>query len=473
MSFLKRLVKRCLFVLIISILVAIETTAPILAARDSFTEQDAQRYNIYFLDKNKKKTTQASCSATSSTDTGDNNSGVNSKVTFKYGNGPRLKAQTADGKDIQPGDNITMEDWAKLMLKFIAFGTGTKESDVVTDEKVLALVAWQAQEGGSTVTVGAYNGLNVAKDPKTQRDLNPTYNHTYGDGNQHPAFKTLEEGVESNVRFIEKYHYSYILNMLLNPKLTADDFVNNIDNKTQGGLTGQASWAAGGYKSALKSVLNGYKSNPASKQRAFSAPLVGAKSRQWLQSVGVADGGIKALDISATKGGCGGGSLRFPLDVTKADFTSNNAGCIDDDAKTICKAGHPYTAYDLMIPEGTQVIAATDGTVTSAKVGGCGHGFGKAFTVQVYNKSEDRVYFYQHMKDDSGQVTKGQEIKAGDPIGKVGGAEADCNTAPHLHIDASQGSVRGACSRLSCPEETKKKFIDIGKELYTAYTNLK
>jgi hypothetical protein len=413
---------------------------------------------------------------------GVNGPDVNPLVRFKYGSGPRLKTALPNGA------NVTREDWAKLFLKFIAVGAGKPETEVITDEKVLAVVGWQMAEGGSTATPGSYNGLNVAKDAaKYQADLNPVYNHVYADGNQHPAFKSVEEGVESNVRFVEKDHYSRLHEMLLNPLMnddtpfTADKFVENFDNLTYNGATVQSRWAAGGYLTLFKDTVAGLRGS--NKQERYDEPMLGPEAKAALKDMGVTpDEKVTPLDINSVSAGgsvnCSGGqavrvgNLVFPLRVTKSALESSLGSCLDKTGSKICIAGHNYTAYDLFSPEGTEVVAATDGKVVSAKISNCGHGFGSALSVQVFNEQENRTYFYQHMSDTSGKVSKDQTIKAGDSIGTVGGEEADCKTSPHLHFDAVTGDSRPACSRLSCSAENKKLFIDIGAELYTAYTGL-
>jgi hypothetical protein len=164
--------------------------------------------------------------------------------------------------------------------------------------------------------------------------------------------------------------------------------------------------------------------------------------------------------------------LTWPLLRNKADTKASLGSCINDAAQSICFAGHPYKAHDLFAPQGTQVVAAAAGTVIKAGVGGCGHGFNKAFTVQVYDQSANTTYFYQHMDPSAGGVKTGTVLKAGDPIGKVGPSSAACNTQTHLHIDAVAGRGRPACSRLSCSAATKAKFLDISKALYKGYAVL-
>lgn len=244
--------------------------------------------------------------STSSSEVATGTLGINGtnypNVLFKYGSGPRLST------GLKAGANVTLEDAAKLLLKFVATGAGKNEADVITDEKVLAVVGWMVIEGGSIVTVGSYNTLNNAKDPILD-DLEPIYNHVYADGNQHPAFKTLEQGIESNVRFIEKAHYSRLQDMLLDPTMTADKFVENFDNKTYNGASGQKSWAAGGYLTLFKDIVDGMQANEASRQRNYSTPILGDSAKNTLREQGITpDDTTTPLDINATTTGFSGNS---------------------------------------------------------------------------------------------------------------------------------------------------------------------
>lgn len=124
--------------------------------------------------------------------------------------------------------------------------------------------------------------------------------------------------------------------------------------------------------------------------------------------------------------------------------------------------GHPYTAYDIYAPADTKVIAFTDGVVTNVTNGSMGK------SVSVYNQKTGLVVFYTHM---SKTLTKeGDNLQPGDQIGIL----ASVKDYPeikidHLHIDASKGRYRVACSRSGCSSSNKDLFIDIGPDLYQAY----
>lgn len=161
--------------------------------------------------------------------------------------------------------------------------------------------------------------------------------------------------------------------------------------------------------------------------------------------------------------------LAWPLIQSKAQAESNLGGCLNRVSQTICQAGHPYDAHDLFAPQGTQVVAAAKGEVISARTGSCGYGFGSAFTVQTYDSASNITYFYQHMDPNAGAVRVGMTVNPGDPIGRVGSTTAACNTPSHLHIDATSGRGRPACSRRSCTDEARARFLDISGALYKGY----
>lgn len=208
---------------------------------------------------------------------------------------------------------------------------------------------------------------------------------------------------------------------------------------------------------------------------------------KWLQNLGSgapattpattpASANTTPAPVSSACGDAGGsgatdaivGGTRWPLVESKAQVKSTLGKCYDEALKKICMAGHPYKAHDLFAPQGTQVVAFSKGEVISSKTGTCGHGFGDAFTVQVFDSESNTTYFYQHMDPGAKGVAKGAIVKPGDPIGKVGPTGAACNTATHLHIDASTGRGRVGCSRLSCSAENQAKFKDISSQLFLA-----
>lgn len=91
-----------------------------------------------------------------------------------------------------------------------------------------------------------------------------------------------------------------------------------------------------------------------------------------------------------------------------------------------------HTGIDLVVPTGTQVVAAIDGVVTDAGESGA---YGNAITI----KSADGIKtMYAHLN--KVLVKKGQAVTAGQLIGKSG---ATGNvTGPHLHLEVIKNGVQ-------------------------------
>lgn len=149
--------------------------------------------------------------------------------------------------------------------------------------------------------------------------------------------------------------------------------------------------------------------------------------------------------------------VAFPLKGSRSVVT--NPGMFRNN--TSDRGAHPYIAYDILTPSGTEVVAFASGKVTYTSSDRCG---GKFLT--IWNDQAGLGVTYMHLSD---HITNGTEVKAGDHVGTVGSAAAGCGTA-HLHIDASTDKVRQACSRLSC--SIQDHFKDIGKDLYNTYQAL-
>ena len=92
--------------------------------------------------------------------------------------------------------------------------------------------------------------------------------------------------------------------------------------------------------------------------------------------------------------------------------------------------GRVHDAIDIMAPAGTPVIAAAPGTVEKLFFSQGGGG------ITAYVRSPDGrwTYYYAHLQDYAPSLKEGEEIKRGDPIGRVG-STGDANpAAPHLHF---------------------------------------
>jgi murein DD-endopeptidase MepM/ murein hydrolase activator NlpD len=89
-----------------------------------------------------------------------------------------------------------------------------------------------------------------------------------------------------------------------------------------------------------------------------------------------------------------------------------------------------HTGQDISASSGTPIRAAADGTVLIASVRG---GYGNA-TVIDHGSSLSTLYGHQSEL----LVTEGQQVTAGDVIGRVG--STGMSTGPHLHFETR---VRG------------------------------
>ncbi|WP_245819551.1 peptidoglycan DD-metalloendopeptidase family protein [Rhodococcoides yunnanense] len=103
---------------------------------------------------------------------------------------------------------------------------------------------------------------------------------------------------------------------------------------------------------------------------------------------------------------------------------------------------HPVTGaqeghqgQDYSAPIGTPIYAATDGTVVKA---GPADGFGNWIIIDSVVDGQSVSTVYGHMNDDGIDVSEGQTVAAGDPIGVVGNAGQ--STGPHLHFEVWPGT---------------------------------
>ena len=92
-------------------------------------------------------------------------------------------------------------------------------------------------------------------------------------------------------------------------------------------------------------------------------------------------------------------------------------------------AGRRHDAIDIMAPEGTPVIATTDGKVEklfNSVRGGR--------TIYVRSPDQKWTYYYAHLQDYAPGLHEGQDVKRGQVIGKVGHTGDASAEGPHLHM---------------------------------------
>ncbi len=95
---------------------------------------------------------------------------------------------------------------------------------------------------------------------------------------------------------------------------------------------------------------------------------------------------------------------------------------------------HPTNAVDLAAPMGSKIYAADKGKVTKVLGSGWGGGYGKHV---VITHNDGTITLYAHLS--SIGVKKGQKVKKGQAIGRVGSTGR--STGPHLHFEI-RGDIR-------------------------------
>ena len=114
-------------------------------------------------------------------------------------------------------------------------------------------------------------------------------------------------------------------------------------------------------------------------------------------------------------------SLRFPVLGKDGRAVSSGFGAERDGGR---RAHH---GIDILAPQGTPVLSAGDGVVSSVAVTDIG---GKV--VWVWDPARGLSLYYAHL--DSQGVSPGTRVRAGDALGTVGNTGNARTTVPHLHF---------------------------------------
>lgn len=157
--------------------------------------------------------------------------------------------------------------------------------------------------------------------------------------------------------------------------------------------------------------------------QAFSATSSGGGTGN---GAGAASGGDSALvpRIAAPQQGLAlapRGSMRIPVAGVKPSALV--------DTFTAPRGERQHNAIDIIVPQGSAVVAAADGTVEKLFVSQDGGN-----TIYVRSPDGTRMYYYAHLLGYQPGLTEGTFVRAGQPIGTVG-ATGNANPAvPHLHF---------------------------------------
>jgi murein DD-endopeptidase MepM/ murein hydrolase activator NlpD len=96
--------------------------------------------------------------------------------------------------------------------------------------------------------------------------------------------------------------------------------------------------------------------------------------------------------------------------------------------------GRLHHAIDIMAPEGTPVIAASDGTIEKLFFSKGGGG------ITIYERSPDQkwMFYYAHLSSYAPGLAEGQQVKRGQVIARVGHTGDAAAEGPHLHMAINQ-----------------------------------
>lgn len=176
---------------------------------------------------------------------------------------------------------------------------------------------------------------------------------------------------------------------------------------------------------------------------------------------GAPQAGANGICNGAANLGYAGANV-FPLRTNKGSIQNRNIF----NNNTTNTAEHPYTAYDILVPTGTEVVAFAAGRVTNIGEDVCG-----GRLIGIYDEANNVVVSYLHLSKTAPHVQVGDVVQPGQRVGEIGTTAEGC-TVPHLHIDVASGDSRPGCRRGNCPTANASKFIDIGPQLFQGFQAL-
>lgn len=158
------------------------------------------------------------------------------------------------------------------------------------------------------------------------------------------------------------------------------------------------------------------------------------------------DGGSEEGFATGENGGVGEDGWAYPTDKTKTSVSSGFG----------MRGGTRHNGTDLAGPLDTAIYAARDGTVVDA---GPADGFGNWIVIRHEYNGRRYDTVYGHMATSGVLVKKGQEVKAGDHIGKIGNEGQ--STGPHLHFEVWDGGYKNIGGGTGEPVDPQQ-YLDKG-----------
>jgi murein DD-endopeptidase MepM/ murein hydrolase activator NlpD len=386
-----------------------------------------------------------------------------------------------------------LEQFAIEVIKNVATKMNQPNpEDFVTEEHVVALIAFMVGEGGDINNRNLYNPLNTGINA-------PELLASGNNGSGHQWFKSFDAGVEATARTMVGTKQSRLATTILDKTSTAEQFMKALTYYKD--YPGNMYWAALSdpsyngndgvpalgpnapqiYYDQRIALVNRVRKN----YSGTAGLIIGTTAREEKEKLtateklkfhptsdtGTTPNNSKPATASPESCGASPGqssgsvvvdNMTFPLQGGKRVVRSKEMF----KNGTTEQGGHPYIAYDIMSPGGTVVVAMVSGRVVQLSKDVC-----NGRLVAIYNEERKQTFSYLHLQPSSVSLNVGDELKVGDRIGEVGRGLPNCN-GDHLHIDAVDVTRRVGCSRRSCPPQNKVHFRDIGPELFKLYEAL-